>query len=212
MVGLNRSESVGWSNVIALLAVLIIMVQSDTAVAQADVASEGADISGSPHGDSTQSPTACRWFACLNDPHLPAYLPRSISMQADEQSPSTRSEKSPLLAFALSWLMPGCGQFYNGDILKGVLQLSGAATGIVIGFAYLEFGKENPTSTMGFVLGIACSLWSMIDAPLSAAAINREIQRQQSTSAARVNPSHRHLLSANGLDGTIMNLAFSFPF
>lgn len=79
-------------------------------------------------------------------------------MQADEQSPSTRSEKSPLLAFALSWLMPGCGQFYNGDVLK------------------------------------------------------REIQRQQSKSAARVNPSHGNLLSANGLDATIVKVAFPLPF
>ncbi|MCI0693192.1 hypothetical protein L0337_14455 [candidate division KSB1 bacterium] len=35
---------------------------------------------------------------------------------------SERDEKSPVLAFVMSCLVPGAGQYYNGDIAKGVIQ------------------------------------------------------------------------------------------
>jgi TM2 domain-containing membrane protein YozV len=55
--------------------------------------------------------------------------------------------KDPIVATILSFFIPGVGQFYNGDALKGVVMLVGA---IVLSFT---------------VLGtIAIWVWSMVDA------------------------------------------------
>jgi len=57
--------------------------------------------------------------------------------------------KSPGLALFLSFLLTGVGQFYNGDIKKGLLMLGGAVLGIFV------------TAGVGtFIIWI----WSMIDA------------------------------------------------
>ncbi len=79
----------------------------------------------------------------INDPRIRGY----------NAPPPIQSPRNPGLALALSLIVPGAGQFYNGQIGKGVITLvayfiSWIATVIVIGF----FG----------VFGIW--IWSMIDA------------------------------------------------
>ena len=44
---------------------------------------------------------------------------------------SVRGQKSPYLAFLLSFLIPGAGQFYNGDYVKGAIQTGLAGAGVV---------------------------------------------------------------------------------
>jgi len=96
----------------------------------------------------------------------------------------SRDYKSPGLAFLCSFILPGAGQYYNGDITKGVIMDVVYATGIVM---WTGFGTEKKTTYYGYSttkitpflyigtsLAIASELWSMIDAPISASAINRK--------------------------------------
>jgi len=114
------------------------------------------------------------------------------------QNLSMRGEKSPAAAFLLSFLIPGVGQYYNGDIAKGIIQEALVGGGIALalaagthryseldyyysrqfGYNYYNYYEET---TAWFYVGLgvasAASLWSMIDAPLSANRINRERER-----------------------------------
>src|SRR3972149_8282103 len=60
----------------------------------------------------------------------------------DTDSVKVVSQKSPALACVLSLLVPGLGQVYNGEIIKGLL----FATGVVAGGNFFFFfwgGFEN---------------------------------------------------------------------
>lgn len=95
-------------------------------------------------------------------------------------------EKNPWLAFGLSFLLTGAGQYYNGEYGKGTIQFVGVATGL--GLAIAGAGKTVDSLTGpggessdggGLVVGgigliFGCALWSVIDAPMSANRINRE--------------------------------------
>ena len=57
--------------------------------------------------------------------------------------------KNPWVAVVLSFVIPGVGQFYNGDYKKGGLMLGGAILGILVS---------------GGVLTVAFWIWAMFDA------------------------------------------------
>jgi hypothetical protein len=103
----------------------------------------------------------------------------SSSVEAQEAGPG---EKSPALALGLSLLVPGAGQFYNGQVLKGAVMLGGAVAtswAIVLTAAdVLELDDDTSDTTVHVVggIGMAIIVWSWIDAPLSARAINRRIR------------------------------------
>ncbi len=88
-------------------------------------------------------------------------------------------EKSPFLAFALSYMLPGLGQFYNGEVLKGLLFMGGITTGVgIIILGAGDFEHES-TGNIGLIYtGLAVvaitEIWQLIDAPVSASRINRE--------------------------------------
>jgi hypothetical protein len=109
------------------------------------------------------------------------------------------NQKSPALAFGLSFVLPGAGQFYNGDYLKGAIQTTLFAAGLTLALAlgeeesvyssgaytdysyYGTYTYYNPSYSGGGAsawlyvgIGLAAGswLWSVIDAPLSASAIN----------------------------------------
>ena len=120
-------------------------------------------------------------------------------------------KKEPWLAFALSLLMPGTGQFYNEHYTKGVVQLSAVAAGVGLVFIgvqdnYKAYGldadgnpfyhwtdpeENNKTRALpGGILWACAHVWSVIDAPRSAMRINE--QSRQS------NPAYGHLLEFDG--------------
>lgn len=108
--------------------------------------------------------------------------------------------KSPGLAFLFSFLMPGGGQYYNRQFGKGAAMTTLWAGGIVTAATapyyhndcvyyepYLDPNDPNyyepyydcyytgrsPQRIVGNVVWTGSWLWSMIDAPISAARINR---------------------------------------
>jgi TM2 domain-containing membrane protein YozV len=107
--------------------------------------------------------------------------------------------RSPGLAFLFSFLFPGIGQYYNGSVAKGIIQealyLTGMSFMIFLTYQYREYeyydygwGGYNyyyedyeELSTwfyVGLSLSSAAWIWSMIDAPTTAAALNRRNARK----------------------------------
>ncbi|MDR0348229.1 MAG: hypothetical protein LBH90_01895 [Tannerella sp.] len=80
--------------------------------------------------------------------------------------------KSPFLAWFLSWVYPGIGQFYNGSVVKGITMTTLATGGFGLCVAAIEEGDDE-LGAVGALVMVGVSLWSMIDAPISAARINR---------------------------------------
>jgi TM2 domain-containing membrane protein YozV len=85
--------------------------------------------------------------------------------------------KNPELAGALSVLVPGLGQVYNGETVKGISVLTGFLGGIAVCIA-AKIGDTNDSIGASGWLGVGmigtAYLWGIIDAPLSANRINRE--------------------------------------
>jgi hypothetical protein len=90
--------------------------------------------------------------------------------------------KHPGYAMLFSFLMPGLGQFYNGEYLKGIVQQSMVLGGITLALtAGLNHDSEDfELFTEWFIVGEflvgAGYFFSIIDAPISANRINREHQ------------------------------------
>lgn len=55
---------------------------------------------------------------------------------------STQTDKNPIIAAVLSWIIPGVGHFYGGESQRGTFWLIGAAVWYVIMFVgfFLLFG------------------------------------------------------------------------
>jgi TM2 domain-containing membrane protein YozV len=87
-----------------------------------------------------------------------------------------KSEKSPVGAFLLSFLFPGGGQYYNGEYVKGILQDLVYLGGVIS--IYANDGKGGTGLTFGVALMVGASLWSMIDAPISASRINDQLRQE----------------------------------
>lgn len=95
-------------------------------------------------------------------------VPKSTSVQ----------EKDPWLAFLLSFALTGSGQVYNNQVGKGVLQFAGASAGLGLVISEAENDREDSNWTQaGAGLMLACYLWSVIDAPVTANRINREARQ-----------------------------------
>ncbi len=96
-------------------------------------------------------------------------------------------EKSPALACVLSLLFPGLGQYYNGDVTKGLIQdglvVAGGTMLLLGGHVDNKYGGSSMNSPAVFATGVAfvfgSSLWSIIDAPISASNKNKK-QRSSS--------------------------------
>ena len=78
--------------------------------------------------------------------------------------------KSPGLATFLSFLITGGGQFYNGDVVKGIGMLLGA-----LFLGVITYG----------ILGIPFWIWSMVDASKSAKKINELAQMDKQNAITR---------------------------
>jgi len=97
------------------------------------------------------------------------------------------SQKSAGLAAVLSAVLPGLGQIYNGNLLKGFVLLFVYAPCVWIGFTFTLLGgmaasakPDNPTATTMVLLGFgaivaAPTMWlySIVNAYRTAERINR---------------------------------------
>ncbi len=89
-------------------------------------------------------------------------------------------EKNPWLAFLLSAVITGGGQVYNGETTKGVVMFAGGVTGFVMIFSQVDKDASETNDGLvaaGALLAFGSGLWSMIDAPMSANRINREMRQ-----------------------------------
>ena len=90
-------------------------------------------------------------------------------------------EKSPWLAFFLSFFLPTSGQIYNGDYTKALIQagLMLGGGGLVTTMACVECGDYGAAQTGLLIAGAAMLfsgyIWSIIDAPASANNINDKL-------------------------------------
>lgn len=99
-------------------------------------------------------------------------------------------KKEPVVAFLLSFVLPGAGQYYNGQIVKGVVQTTLAVGGLAAALAKPydttttteEFLGVTITTTerklssvfyAGLATTLVADIWSMIDAPIWANKINK---------------------------------------
>jgi hypothetical protein len=99
------------------------------------------------------------------------------------QADSAQRHKSPVLAWFLSWLVPGGGQGYNGQWTKAAAFFVPAAIGFGIAAANDGFSCTGDCGTRDVGLGImvAASIGSQIEAPITASKINREAKKQPAT-------------------------------
>lgn len=113
---------------------------------------------------------------------------------------SKKRRRNPASAGCLSCIIPGLGQFYNGQPEKGCLQFGMVSGGVTYAFfvgmaeLYDSFGGGSSDSSDAVFygsLGVAAFawLWSVIDAAESAKMINERNEKQQ----------HGHLMEFNGV-------------
>ena len=100
------------------------------------------------------------------------------------QNQTEYRHRSPAGAFWLSFLYPGIGQFYNGQVGKGVV-MSVLFTGSFVTMAAIGSSTDSSgyiSDSDATVVGVSAIvlvgtyIWSLIDAPVSASAINRRNQ------------------------------------
>jgi hypothetical protein len=95
------------------------------------------------------------------------------------------TEKSPLLAGTLSFIVPGLalGQFYNGQILKGVLHVSITGLGFVLFLSGMGPEGSNSsgksTAYAGFLLYLGNWIYTTFEAIAAAENINKQIMLQK---------------------------------
>lgn len=98
-------------------------------------------------------------------------------------SAGVQGKKSPGLAFLFSFLITGGGQVYNGQYAKGGIMFAAAVAGWSMYFATeydcWEWDESCGVTYAGIGLVLGAALWSWIDAPMSASAINRKIDAGQ---------------------------------
>ncbi|MDD8025796.1 MAG: hypothetical protein PHI34_04730 [Acidobacteriota bacterium] len=99
----------------------------------------------------------------------------------DKSEAVSYKKKSPWLALTLS-IIPGLGQYYNGQIFKGILIDAVVTIGFVFLFASYDlsdaiFDRRHTMNEAAPVFFVVAELGSLIDAPLSAARINRQRAR-----------------------------------
>ena len=87
-------------------------------------------------------------------------------------------EKNPAAAMALSFLLTGGGQFYNGQPTKGLVQLGlGLGSGVIflVGIDQCYYATDWDCTVYGIGLAglLATKIWSMADAWISAEKINQ---------------------------------------
>lgn len=89
--------------------------------------------------------------------------------------------KSMAMAMGLSILVPGAGQVYNGETVKGIVFLGLFAGGVAAADAARFTQSHRSISAYGWLsvaYVTAVYAWNIFDAPISAKKINRELETQ----------------------------------
>ena len=127
--------------------------------------------------------------------------------------------KEPGLSFLFSLLLPGGGQFYNGQTGRGVGYLCGSYGAYLVGGIFIATSESTDyygysytsnagMATIGAVLvigGVITHIVSMIDAPVSAKRINRA-----NGYALRLNVAPDIILQDNYLKNTNFSNSVSY--
>jgi hypothetical protein len=79
--------------------------------------------------------------------------------------------KNQTVAWGLSLLFPGLGQFYNGENKKGIIFLAVGGTSLLVAVSADPYGDLVGWFSAAFVTSW---IWSQIDAPSSAKRLNRQ--------------------------------------
>ena len=102
-----------------------------------------------------------------------------------DQNVSEYRHRYPGLSFLFSFLYPGIGQYYNGQVGKGVVMTvlaTGSLATMIVMYSNANtdsYGNINISDNDATTVGVAAIvmlgtyIWSMIDAPVSASAMNR---------------------------------------
>lgn len=88
-----------------------------------------------------------------------------------------QDELNPGISFAGSFLVPGLGQFYNGDNTRGFIHFTIALiSGLVL---FLEY--DDGDSNLEYAFGFYAVNWvfSIVDAPIKTQKINRQIRMKK---------------------------------
>ena len=118
-------------------------------------------------------------------------LEKALAAESDLpqiQTSSVVKEQNPWIAFGLSALVTGGGQYYNGQYGKGTIQFVSASVGLGVLYVALEddyklYGEtidpdeDNGVGTIGALVFLGSAIWSMVDAPVTANRINREARQ-----------------------------------
>lgn len=84
----------------------------------------------------------------------------------------------PVGSVLFSSLLAGGGQYYNGQYLKGLLMTGTEVGGIALVISSISSDGEfieNPKMFFGgLIISVGASIWSMIDAGISAEKINKQ--------------------------------------
>ncbi len=103
----------------------------------------------------------------LRDPRsLLLLLLTATLIGATATTAEAQSRKSPFVAGGLSFLLPGTGQFYNGQWGKGGLMMGGAvvASGMVAsGIICADNSNDCAQLNVGAAALVGIWVWSMID-------------------------------------------------
>jgi hypothetical protein len=86
--------------------------------------------------------------------------------------------KKPGVSTILSILLPGAGQYYNGQNIKGGIMTAGYSLGVACAVAGLRANSGNGHETLtalGIGLVIVSEIYSIIDAPINANKINEKV-------------------------------------
>jgi len=105
---------------------------------------------------------------------------RAGSSESSTQNANEYRHKSPAAAFWLSFLYPGIGQFYNGQIGKGIT-MSVLATSSLVALGIVSSSDywgdtEIAVAGVSAIVYVGTYIWTLIDAPVSAAVMNRRNQ------------------------------------
>lgn len=105
--------------------------------------------------------------------------PASPSSHHTSPGSGEARHKSPVLAWFLSWLVPGGGQGYNGQWGKAAGFFIAAAAGFALVLSTDGFSCSGSCGTRdaGLVVLAISSIGSQIEAPIAASNINRQSRK-----------------------------------